>query len=287
MSILVIIVLILIIGILFFKLINLRAASSSKVTEEEIKAIINEGTESGTIEEIEQDIVENLFNMSDRRIGTLMTPRIDITWLDLNEPDKTTKEKIKQSIHTCFPVCSGSIDKILGVVFVKDLLASQLDNEILDLKKHIKPPLYIPENIKVFKVLEKFKESKIHFAVVVDEFGGVIGVVTMNDLLDVLMDDVGKKEEEETDIVKRADGTYLVDSSIPFPDFVRYFEIETTDEQELNEYNTLGGLVFNLAREIPKTGAKFFWKGFSFEVIDMDGRRIDKLLVKREQFPSN
>lgn len=268
---------------LIVKLFNLKPSSAEQVTEEEIKAIIHEGTETGAIQEIEQDIVENVFHMGDRRIGSLMTHRNDITWLDENAVIEKNKEKIKSSIHSVFPICTGELDKMTGIVHVKDLLAAEFNNEPFEPKKYLRSPLFIPENIKAFKVLEKFKETKIHFAVVVDEFGSISGIVTMNDLLETLVGDVEEEFEKEKDIIDRADGTFLVDASVPFPDFVRYFEIDLSDEDEMNEFNTVGGLVFNLARSIPKTGSKFSWKGYSLEVIDLDGRRIDKLMVKKEE----
>ncbi len=268
------------------KLFGLGKSTENQVTEEEIKAIISEGTEAGAIEEIEQDIVENVFHMGDRRIRSLMTPRIDVVWLNVDDSNFEIKEKIKASVHTIFPVAEGDVDKILGVVFVKDLLASSFDKEDVNLRKHLKTPLFIPENIKAFKVLEKFKESKMHFAVVLNEFGGVSGIATMNDLLETLVNDVDEEYENDKEIVERADGSYLIDASIPFPDFLRYFEVGNVHEEELNQYNTLGGLVFNLSRSIPQVGAKFVWKGFHLEVLDMDGRRIDKVLVSKPEEPT-
>ncbi len=263
------------------KLLGFSKSNENQVTEEEIKAIINEGTEVGAIDEIEQDIVENVFHMGDRRIRSLMTPRIDVVWLNLTESADDTKRKIKESVHTIFPVCDGDIDKLAGVVFVKDLLASSFDREEINLKKHLKNPLFIPENIKAFKVLEKFKDTKMHFAVVLNEFGGVSGIATMNDLLETLVNDVDEEYEKDKDIVERADGSYLIEASIPFADFIRYFEVENVDEEELNHYNTLGGLVFHLSRSIPQAGARFTWRSYTIEVLDMDGRRIDKVLISK------
>jgi putative hemolysin len=268
---------------LLVRLLGIRPNSADAVTEEEIKAILSEGTEAGAIEEIEQDIVENVFHLGDRRIGSLMTPRIDIAWLDLDRTVAENKQRIKQSIHSMFPVCTGDLDKIAGVVHVKDLLAAEFNEEAFDLKKHLRTPLYFPENIKAFKVLEKFNETGVHFAAVVDEFGSVAGLVTMNDLLEAIVGDVEEEFEKEKEIVARPDGSYIVDASVPFPDFVRYFEIELTGEEERHEFNTVGGLVFSLARTIPATGARYGWKGYMLEVLDLDGRRIDKLLVKKEE----
>lgn len=267
------------------KIFNLKPSVNDQVTEEEIKAFINESAEAGNIEEIEQDIVENVFHMGDRRIGSLMTPGINVTWLDLNETSEKNKEKIKLAKHSVFPVCLANIDKILGIVHVKELLAAEFEKQPFDLKKHLKNPLFVPQNIKAFNVLEKFKETKTFFAIVVDEYGGVMGIVTMNDLLETLVEDADEEYEKDNDIVERANGSFLVDASIPFPDFVRYFEIDLNKEEEVNEFNTLGGLMFSLARSIPKTGAQFYWKGYVLEVADMDGRRIDKVLISRGVAP--
>ncbi len=283
MATLIIILLILAIAFLLWKLNAQSSASSSQVTEEEIKAIINEGTESGAIQEIEQDIVENVFLMGDRKIRSLMVPVVNIDWLDLNDTDLENKEKIKQSFHSIFPIGDGNIDKIESIVFMKDLLVAEYNNEPFNLKKHAKTPLFFPQNSKAFKVLEKFKETNMHFAVVVNEFGGTIGIVTMKDILETLVHNAGEEFADGNDIIERADGSWLIDSSIPFADLVAHLRIEPSGDKELNEINTLGGLVFNLARSIPKTGDKFYWKGHTFEVVDMDGRRIDKVLVSKEK----
>jgi putative hemolysin len=271
---------------LVVRLLKVGGRAADQVTEEEVKAIIDVGTEAGTIEEIEQDIVENVFHLGDRRIGSLMTPRIDIVWLDLKAGEQENKKRIKESIHSIFPVCAGDLDKMAGIAHVKELLAAEFNEEPFNMRAHLRTPLYVPENIKAFKVLEKFNETNIHFAVVVDEFGSIAGIVTMNDLLDALVGDVEEDYEKDRDIVERGDGSYIVDASVPFPDFVRYFEIDVAGEDDLNEFNTVGGLVFNLARTIPKTGATFSWNGYTLEVLDLDGRRIDKLLVKKEEAPA-
>ncbi len=275
---------------LIVRLFNLKARASDQVTEEEVKAIVNVGTEAGTIDEIEQDIVENVFHLGDRRIGSLMTPRIDIVWLDLQKDNAENKKRVKNSIHSVFPVCAGDLDKMAGIVHVKDLLAAEFSEKPFNMRDRLRKPLFVPENIKAFKVLEKFNDTNVHFAVVVDEFGSIAGVVTMNDLLEALVGDVEEEYEKDRDIVDRGDGSYIVDASIPFPDFVRYFEIDVAGEDELNEFNTLGGLVFSLARTIPVTGARFPYKGFTFEVLDLDGRRIDKLMLIKEdtdtEFPN-
>lgn len=195
------------------KLLGLKRRSDSNVTEEEIKAIINEGTTSGAIEETEQEIIERVFHLGDRNITSLMTHRTDIVWLDVVEGPETFKEKIKAAPHSVYPVCSGQIDHIKGIINIKDLYAA--GNQAI-LAEVMKKPLFIPENNSAYQVLEKFKETQIHAAFIVDEYGTFLGMITLNDILEAIVGEMPEIGEDDYDMVKREDGSYLVDAQIPF-----------------------------------------------------------------------
>ncbi len=268
---------------LFIRTFRIRPSEDSKVTEDEIKSMIAQGADAGSIEEVEQDIVENVFQLGDRKIGSLMTNRMDVVWLDAKEAPQANRRKINESVHSSFPLCEGELDKIIGIVFIKDLLKTDFLLETENLRHIAKPPLYLPENMKAWKVLERFKESRTHFAMVIDEFGSIEGVVTMNDLLEAIVGDLASASNEHSEIFRREDGSALVDAILPFQEFIHAFDITLDDSSEYSGFHTLGGHILHLAKRIPRTGDKFTWLGYSFEIVDMDGRRIDKVLVKKEQ----
>ncbi|WP_143307865.1 hemolysin family protein [Chitinophaga vietnamensis] len=259
------------------KLFNLRP-TDTHVTEEEIKAIINEGTTSGAIEETEQEIIERVFHLGDRNITSLMTHRTDITWLDINEAPADYQQKIHSSLHSVYPVCDGQIDSIKGVVSIKDLYA--LSGKALPLAQIIKKPLFVPENNTAYQVLEKFKETHVHAAFIVDEYGTFLGMITLNDILEAIVGDMPETEEnDDYEMVLRDDGTYLVDAQIPFYDFLAEFDREDWMAEFEQDFDTLAGFILHHLEHIPQTGEKFDWRGFTFEIIDMDAHRIDKVLV--------
>jgi putative hemolysin len=268
---------------LFIRTFRISRSDDSKVTEEEIKALVAEGATVGSIEEVEQDIVENIFQLGDRKIGSLMTNRMDVIWLDVQNDIESNRKKINESVHSSFPLCDGELDKIIGIVFIKDLLKTNFLLSESNLRGIARAPLYLPENMKAWKVLERFKESGIHFAMVIDEFGSIEGVVTMNDLLEAIVGDLASASDEHTEIVKREDGSSLVDGLIPFQEFIQHFDIMLTDQSEYGGFHTLAGLVLHIAKRIPRAGDKFTWMGYSLEILDMDGRRIDKILVKKTE----
>ncbi len=246
------------------------------VTEEEIKAMINEGTEHGAIEETEQEIIERVFHLGDRNITSLMTHRSDITWMDVNDNVGDIKHQVREVVHNTYPLCEGSIDNIKGIVTIKDLL---LANDSVPLRDLMKPALYVPENNSVYKVLEKFKSSKFNSCFIVDEYGSVEGMMTLNDILEAIVGDLVPDEDNDYEIVEREDGTYIVDGQIPFYDFLSKFDkTDLLDDNDL-PFNTLAGFILHHMQTIPKTGDKLDWKGFKIEIIDMDAQRIDKVLV--------
>jgi putative hemolysin len=254
--------------------------NESHVTEEEIKAIINEGTEQGAIEEAEQEIIERVFHLGDRNITSLMTHRSDIIWFDVNDNEQSIKEKIIKEPHSIYPICDGDIDEIKGVVSIKDLYITS----DLTLFKHImKPAMFVPENNTAYRVLEKFKESQTQSCFIVDEYGSVQGMITLNDILEAIVGDLPQADIDDYEIIKREDGSYLVDAQIPFYDFLSRFEMTDWMNEGEHEFNTLAGFILHKLERIPQTGDTMEWKGFRFEIMDMDSLRIDKILVTISQ----
>lgn len=261
---------------LFFRIFRIRTVADNQVTEEEIKAIISEGTEQGAIEEAEQEIIERVFHLGDRNITSLMTHRNDIIWFSLHDNELAIKDKIFREPHSIYPICDGDLDTIKGVVSIKDLY---VENDFTQFKDLMKPALFVPENNSAYQVLERFKENKTHSCFIVDEYGSVQGMITLNDILEAIVGDMPEPESDEYTIVKRDDGTYLVDAQIPFYDFLSFFEKTIWMNEGEQEFNTLAGFILHTLERIPQPGDHFEWKDFIFEIVDMDGHRIDKILV--------
>ena len=261
---------------LILKILNIKKPSDNAVTEEEIKAMISEGSEQGSIEEDEKEIIERVFHLGDRNITSLMTHRTDIVWLDINDTVETAKSKLKEVIFSTYPVCDGNIDEMKGLVYVKDLLKAPSDIKLHTLKK---PALFVPENNTPYQLLEKIKNTKIHACFIVDEYGSLEGMITLNDIMEAIVGDVPQAGQEEYEIIKREDGSYLIDALIQFYDFLSYFEKQEWMNEGEREFDTLAGFVLHELEHIPSTGEKFSWKDFNFEIVDMDGQRIDKILV--------
>jgi putative hemolysin len=260
---------------LLVSLFNIKT-KDNQVTEEEIKAIISEGTEQGTIEEAEQEIIERVFHLGDRSITSLMTHRSDIVWFNLYDNEAAIKEKILKEPHSVYPICDGQIDNIKGMVSIKDMYVT---DDLTMFKDIMQPPLYVPENNTAYQVLEKFKESKLHCCFIIDEYGSLLGMITLNDILEAIVGDLPEQNVEDYEIVEREDGSFLVDGQIPFYDFLtRFDKTEWMNEGE-QEFDTLAGFILHKLERIPHTGDKLDWEGFQFEIIDMDAQRIDKVMV--------
>ena len=264
---------------LLVRLLNITP-NDNQVTEEEIKAIISEGTEQGTIEEAEQDIIERVFHLGDRNITSLMTHRSDIIWLNVNDTVDLLKTLPDDTIHSIYPLCNENIDHVKGMISLKDIYRSAPGTALKDI---MKPALYVPENNSAYQLLEKFKETKNHYAFIVDEYGTLQGIITLNDILDAIVGDVPQADEDNYEIKERANGTYLIDAQIPFYNFLSYFEKTEFMEEGGEEFDTLAGLILHQLERIPTEGDTFNWRGFLFEIIDMDNHRIDKVLVTVEE----
>lgn len=259
------------------KLLRIRPTADGKVTEEEIKAIIKEGTEVGEVQEIEQDIVERVFHIGDRKVNSLMTHRKAVDYLSLEDDFATLKQKVLDEIHSVYPVCEESLDEVVGVVLLKDLFA-KFENGNFNLREIMKEPVYLIEHTSAYKALDIFKKTKVHYAIVTDEYGITQGMITLNDILEALVGDASDFYHEEFQLVAREDGTWLVDGHYSLHDFLTYFDLD----ELINDYEvtTVSGLIMTELSYIPKQGEKLIWNLFELEVIDMDGVKIDKVLVR-------
>jgi putative hemolysin len=254
-----------------------------KVTEEEIKAIVHEGFKGGEVQEVEHDILGRVFHLGDRTIVSVMTHRSELVTIDVADSAAVIREKVKENLFNTYPVISEKLDNIQGVVFLKDLFG-YVDSPDFSLSKIIRPAYYIQENLSAYKALEQFRQTRIKYGIVTDEFGSVQGIVTLKDIIDVLVGEV-YEVDEEPDIIKRKDGSVLVDGQCSFYSFLEYFDLE--DLYEENDYNTLSGLILDVLERVPKTGDSFSWMNFDFEIVDMDGARIDRVLVKEKEEDNN
>lgn len=259
-----------------------RAVPEQPVTEEEIRNLLEQGTEAGTFEKAEQDMVDGVFRLGDFRAASLMTPRTKMVWIDLEDSLENNLRIIYESGHSRFPVANGSIDNFLGIIYTRDLLSRSLEGLPINLEDNIKAPLYIPKSMKAFKILELFKQASLHEAVVLDEFGGVEGFITLHDLMEEILGDMPSTDEpEEMQIIERSDGSWLVDGLVSIDEFKEKFELEYMPEEDRDHFNTLGGFIISYLGHIPSSSESFVWDGIKFEVVDMDRVRVDKVLVTK------
>ena len=261
----------------FVRMLGLDVETKSAVTEDEIKAIVREGTETGEVQEVEEDIVSRVFNLGDRNVGSIMTHRRELVWLDVNEPNQVIKEKVMDNLYNVYPVVNHDLDHLIGVVYLKDLFG-QLDNPVFRLKDKLRPIQYFPEKLSVYNALEQLKREHVKYGIITDEFGVIRGMVTMKDIVKVLIGSV-QEEDEEPEIREREDGSLVVDGQCSFYDFLIHIEREELYEQ--HAYNTLSGLILKLLERMPHEGDKVYWENYEFEILDIDGVRIDKVLVRK------
>jgi putative hemolysin len=265
------------------RLLGIKPSTEPQITEEEIRVLIEQGTEEGTFEEVEQDMVERVFRLGDRPVSSFMTPRPEIIWLDLVDNITQNREKIIENGYSRYPVCQEGLDNILGIIPVTNLLARSFTGEQMDLTVGLREPIFVPESTRGLKVLELFKQTINHVALVVDEYGVIQGLVTLNDILIEIVGDVPNDddEEEEPQAVQRDDGSWLLDGMLTMDEFFELFDMEEELESHSRDsYQTLGGLVMTHLGRIPVATDNFEWKDMRFEVMNMDGNRVDKILVK-------
>ncbi|NJM73559.1 MAG: HlyC/CorC family transporter [Scytonema sp. RU_4_4] len=272
---------------LVLRILGIGPSTEPQVTEEEIKILIEQGTEEGTFEEAEQDMVARVFRFGDRPVNSFMTPRPDIVWLDLEDSTEENRRKIIDGGYSRYPVCQGGLDNVLGIIPVTDLLARSFCGEKLDLTVGLRQPVYVPESTRGLKVLELFKQTVTHMALVVDEYGVIQGLVTLNDVMIEIVGDVPSvDDQEDPQIVRREDGSWLLDGMLSVDEFFELFDVDEFSHENRGSYQTLGGFVMTHLGRIPSAADHFEWQGLRLEVMDMDGNRVDKVLVVPKQAQS-
>jgi putative hemolysin len=271
---------------LVIRLLRIKPSTEPSITPEEIKVLIEQGTESGVFEESEQDMIENVLQLDERRISTFMTPRTQIVYFDIEDSPEDIRCKVAACQHSRFPVVQDSLDNVLGIVRAKDLLNQSLAGQPLDLKSLLQPPLFVPESMTALKVLELFKQQRTHLALIADEYGGIHGMITHNDILEDITGYVPSSPSGgpgEPQAAQREDGSWLLDGLLPIDELKEIFDLDKLPDEEHSHYHTVGGLVMSQIRSIPTAGQWFECGGLRFEVMDMDGRRVDKVLVMPAQ----
>jgi putative hemolysin len=256
------------------KLFGVKANTEPPVTEEELHLLIDQGTQAGIFQEAEQDMVEGIFSLGDSRVYSLMTPRTEVVWLDVADTIEEIRAKIAECTFSRFPVRQDSLETILGIVKSRDLLVESLSGKHIELKNLLKPAFFIPETMFASRALELFKEKNTELLLVVDEFGGLQGLLTINDILEEI---VGAMEFEEPQATQRQDGSWLLDGMLEVDEFKELFNFNTLPHED--EYETLSGFMMTSLGRVPQPSDNFEWGGYRFEVMDMDGRRVDKVLV--------
>jgi putative hemolysin len=264
---------------LLLRLFGVRQTGAPVVTEEEIHALLEEGSDAGVIEENERQMVRNVFRLDDRQITSLMVPRGDIISLDLEEPLNENLQRIQASEHSRFPVCQGGFDDVLGFINAKVLLGQTLRGETPDFKTDLQPAVFVPESLTGMELLEHFKSSGVQMAFVIDEYGEIQGLITLQDLIEAIAGEFKPDDHEDAWAIQRQDGSWLLDGIIPVPELKDTLGLEAVPEEDKGRYNTLSGMLMLLMGRIPSAGEAVNWESWRFEVVDMDGKRIDKVLA--------
>jgi putative hemolysin len=248
-----------------------------RVTEEEIHALLAEGSDAGVIEEHERDMVRNVFRLDDRKIGSLMVPRRDVVFLDVRLPWEENVKRIESAEHTRYPVVRGGMRDILGVISARQILTKALHGTAPDLQRELQPPVYVPESLTGLELLQNFRTSRAQFAFVIDEYGEALGIVTLRDLLEAITGEFSPQRDEDQWAIERDDGSWLIDGMIPIPELKDLLKLKAVPEEE--RYHTLSGMLMVLLGRLPQTSDRARWEHWHFEVVDMDGKRVDKVLA--------
>lgn len=265
---------------ILIKILGITSTIDSKVSEEEIKSIIKESAEGGEIQDIEQDIVERVFEFGDKKVNSLFTHKNDIVFFDETDDLQTVRQKITAEKHSAYPVCTDNdIDKVVGIVLLKDLFTPSIEDNF-NLRDFIKEPLFLTESTFAYSLLEKFKTIRMHYAIVVDEYGSTKGIVTMDDVVDALIGDVTEHNQHEYQITVRDENSWFVDGQYSFTEFLHYFDIDMEEEMDGN-FVTIAGFFIHKFNNLPNIGDKLNIDAYRLEIIDKDGQRIDKILVTK------
>ncbi|MFN0314487.1 MAG: hemolysin family protein [Burkholderiales bacterium] len=272
---------------LILKTIGAPSTTTQGVTEEEIEAMLEEGSESGVIEHHEHAMVRNVFRLDDRQIASLMIPRGDIVYLDVEAPMEENLVRIENSEHARFPVVKGDLQEIIGVLNSRHLLSKSLRGDKLDLRVNLQPPVYVPESLTGMELLENFKASGVQLAFVIDEYGELLGMVTLQNVLEAITGEFKPRHAEDTWGVQREDGSWLLDGIIPIPELKDRLELRSVPEEDRERYHTLSGMMMLLLGRLPRVGDKVTWENWSFEIVDMDDKRIDRVLAAQLKEPQD
>jgi putative hemolysin len=267
---------------LVLRVFGIKGEAEPNLTEDEIKALISQGAETGAVGITEENIVQRVFQLGDQRVSAIMTPRPDIEWIDVDAGEEELREFLASHSHTQFVVCHGGLDEVLGIVRSADLLPLAFKGARIDLRSLTREALFVPDSMPAVQLLGSFRGSHKHVALVMDEYGAVEGLVTVTDLLTAIVGDLPADASEAAgSFVSRADGSWLVEGSAAMEEVMAHFGLDPLPEDEKGAYQTIGGFVMARLGRVPKAADQFEWGGMKYEVMDMDGRRIDKVLVSR------
>ena len=261
------------------QVLGIRGGGNRPVTEEEIAASLEEGVDAGVIEEHEHQMVRNVFRLDDRQVGSMMIPRAEITWLDASAPADEVLRVIGEKEHSRYPVCRGSLDDVLGIVSAQSLLQQVLQGRPFDVTENLQAPVFVPETLSGMELLENFRASSAQLVFVVDEYGEVQGVITVRDVLEAITGEFSTPLAEDSWAVQRDDGSWLFDGLIPVPELKDRLDLKELPEEDRGRYNTLAGMIMLLLGRLPNTADTVDWEGWRFEVVDLDGKRVDKVLA--------
>ncbi|MRR31895.1 HlyC/CorC family transporter, partial [bacterium] len=268
------------------KILGLSASKEPPITEDEIKGLIEQGTQVGVFDAVEQDMVEGVFRLNDRSINAIMTPRTEIEWLDANDTPEQLLKQIMASSHSRFPVAQSSLDNVVGILNAKDVLEKFVTNTPFNLLDLVTKPLWVPENTPAMRMLEMVREAGVHEVMIVDEYGGLQGMATLFDILESIVGEIPSADESsESEIIIREDGSYLLDGLLPIDELKELLDVDELPEEDKVGYQTVGGFVMNQIGSIPVTGQHFHFLNYRFEVVDMDDRRVDKVLLSKYDTP--
>lgn len=270
---------------LVITLFRIRKNIETPVSEEELRMLLKQGSEHGVIEKEESDIINEVIRFGDKRAGSIMTPRVGVEWINSSDKDEKILSVLIKSSHSRMPVCNNTVDEVIGIVAVKDVLAFHIKHQFINISKIMTEPLFFPEQMSAISVLEQFRRTKKHFGIVINEYGSMEGIVTLHDVTENIMGDLPEStDEEQPEVFRREDGSYLIDGSMKIEDVQDLLEMRSLfDEAEVKpNINTIGGLTMYKLNRIPRIGDTFIVQGYKFEIVDMDGNRVDKLMVSQK-----
>jgi putative hemolysin len=267
------------------RLLGKKELDSANLTEEDIHSMLAEGSQAGLIEKQEHEIMRNVFRLDDRQIASLMTPRSEIIYLDIDKPLESNLENLMNSDHSRYPVCRGGLHDTIGIITAKRLLKQRIRGESNSIQDYLQPAIYVPETLTGIKLLEQFRESGVQMVFVIDEYGEILGLITLQDVIEVLTGEFKPRDPEDVWGVQRQDGSWILDGLIPIPELKDRLNLKTVPEEHKARYNTLSGMMMWLIGSVPRTCDVAEWEGWRLEVIDLDGNRVDKVLASSLKNP--